>query len=783
MTTKYFCLHSHFYQPPRENPWLNIVETQPSAFPSHDWNDRITSECYYPNGFGKILNGNSVLKIINNYAYMNFNFGPTLLVWLERNNPVIYERIIQGDKLSRKIFEGCGGAIAQVYNHIIMPLAARRDKIIQIEWGIKDFEHRFGRYPEGMWLAETAADSETLEILADYGIKYTVLSPYQAHSFFENNRWCNIHSGNFDVTIPYKLHLKNNKSIIIVFYEAHLSKAAAFENILENGDNFMNAINSKFKNNFPHNQLITMATDGETYGHHKKFGELALSYVFNNLENSKKIKVCNISYYLSKNNYFKEIKIHEKSSWSCAHGVGRWSDNCGCKIDNSVRWNQKWRFHLRNAMNSLKYELDIIYDSELKKYVTDEKTKHQILSDYILLANNHNLTEKNVIRFLKNFNLEIDFRDKIISLLEMQKYSQYMFTSCGWFFDEISGLEATQIIKYAYYAIEIAKKFNKNLEPFFINCLRPAESNLPEYKNGENIFHLLVKPSKFDKPLIAAIAAAYDMYKYETSKKNILFNYDINIIFSKVVHNKKNISYVIELKSPIDFPESYYLVLINKTIKFTEKYSVKCLSDPAEYIEKIKNGENIEFDNIFSFSDFPQDARIKLLKTNVVINLRKYSKFFRKFYDSIDFYKKSIENPDIYLPPVVKSIMQEVIYTRLYDSIEKNDIETLQKLVEPSVIWNVQFYNSLIHKEANKTLSYQLNLLLSSITYDLFDKKIYTDFIKLIDVYRKINLHTNLPEIQDEFYNFYTKFSAEKNQYGAEVHYIIEKLREHIMYK
>ncbi|HPG30142.1 MAG TPA: DUF3536 domain-containing protein, partial [bacterium] len=418
MTTKYFCLHSHFYQPPRENPWLNIVETQPSAFPARDWNERITSECYYPNGFGKIINGKSVLKIINNYAYMNFNFGPTLLVWLERNNPVVYERILEGDRLGRKMFAGCGGAIAQVYNHIIMPLASRRDKIIQIEWGIKDFELRFGRYPEGMWLAETAADSETLELLSEYGIKYTVLSPYQANSIFENNKWRNVHSANFDVSVPHKIHLKNGKSIIVIFYEAHLSKAAAFENILENGDNFMGAINSKFKNNFPYNQLITMATDGETYGHHKKFGELALSYIFNNLEQSKNIKVCNISYYLSQNNYFKEVKIHENSSWSCAHGVGRWSDDCGCKIDNSAKWNQKWRFYLRGAMNKLKSDLDALYDLELSKYINDENIKHKILSEYIILVNNQNLNEKNVVRFLKNFNLDAGFRDKIISLLE-----------------------------------------------------------------------------------------------------------------------------------------------------------------------------------------------------------------------------------------------------------------------------------------------------------------------------------------------------------------------------
>jgi alpha-amylase/alpha-mannosidase (GH57 family) len=346
MHKKYLCIHGHFYQPPRENPWLNAIEQQPSAAPYHDWNERINSDCYLPNAAARVLDNQGLVRsIVNNYRHISFNFGPTLLSWLEEHGQRTYAAILEADSDSRQRL-GYGNAIAQVYNHIIMPLATRRDKEVQVAWGISDFVMRFGRQPEGMWLAETAVDMETLEVLAAAGIRFTILAPGQAAAFREadSDTWHSTDAGRgIDPTRPYFCKLASGEEINIFFYDGPLSHAIAFEKLLENGDRFYNRILNAYAAERQWSQLLHLATDGESYGHHFQNGEMALAYCLNLAEKDAGIEVVNYATYLHNHPALTEVRIVENSAWSCAHGVGRWQEDCGCNAGSIANANQRWR--------------------------------------------------------------------------------------------------------------------------------------------------------------------------------------------------------------------------------------------------------------------------------------------------------------------------------------------------------------------------------------------------------------------------------------------------------
>jgi alpha-amylase/alpha-mannosidase (GH57 family) len=286
---RFVCIHGHFYQPPRENPWLEAIEIQDSAYPHHDWNERITAECYEPNSASRILDSEGrIAEIVNNYARISFNFGPTVLAWMQHAAPEVYRAIVDADRESRKLFSGHGSALAQVYNHVIMPLANKRDKQTQVLWGIRDFESRFNRFPEGMWLPETAVDMETLEILAETGIKFTVLAPHQAHRVRQlgATNWEDVSGGDVDPTRAYELHLNSGRKICLFFYDGPVSRAVAFEQLLADGERFASRLLGAFSNQRAWNQLVHIATDGESYGHHHHNGDMALAYTLRRIETS-----------------------------------------------------------------------------------------------------------------------------------------------------------------------------------------------------------------------------------------------------------------------------------------------------------------------------------------------------------------------------------------------------------------------------------------------------------------------------------------------------------------
>jgi alpha-amylase/alpha-mannosidase (GH57 family) len=518
---KFICVHGHFYQPPRENPWLESVELQDSATPYHDWNERIAAECYAPNATARILDGEGrIASIVNTYSRISFNFGPTLLAWMKQTMPEVHQAIVEADVRSRQKFSGHGSALAQVYNHMILPLANRRDKYTQVLWGIRDFEFRFGRRPEGMWLSETAADSETLDVLAELGIRFTILSPFQAKSVRElaAKDWKAVHGGCIDPSCAYLCKLPSGREINLFFYDAPVSKAIAFERLLESGERFAGRLLSAFSEHRHWDQLVHVATDGESYGHHHRSGEMALAYALHHIESNHLARLTNYAEYLAQHPPTHEAQIHEGSAWSCSHGVGRWMSNCGCNSGGHAGWHQDWRAPLRHALDWLRDQLVPLYE---QKATALFKNPWDARNDYIDVILDR--SPKSLGRFFEaHGHHPLNGVEQIaaVKLLEMQRHAMLMYTSCGWFFDEISGIETVQVIQYAARALQLARNvFEQDFEPGFLNLLQNARSNFPELKDGGVIYEKYVRPAVLDwEKVIAhyAMSSLFEAYEQQT---------------------------------------------------------------------------------------------------------------------------------------------------------------------------------------------------------------------------------------------------------------------------
>lgn len=533
---RFICIHGHFYQPPRENPWLEGVEIQDSAHPYHDWNERITAECYAPNSASRIVDGGGrILDIVNSYARISFNFGPTLLCWMERSSPEVYRAILEADRLSIAWRSGHGNALAQVYNHLIMPLASRRDKETQIRWGIRDFESRFGRFPEGMWLAETAVDGETLELLAEAGIRFTILAPHQAARCrpLTGGRWHDVGGGRIDPSRPYRCRLPSGRSIVIFFYDGPISRAVAFEKLLDRGETFAHRLLSGFAEHRQWPQLLSIATDGETYGHHHRHGDMALAYALNYLERNGLARLTNYGEFLDHSPPTHEVRIVEKSSWSCLHGIERWRGNCGCNSGSHGDWHQEWRAPLRAALDWLRDELAERYAAAAGQLLHDPWQARDDYIDVILDRSPGRLApflDLHAIRPLRD-----DERVTLLKLLEMQRHTLLMYTSCGWFFDELSGIETVQVIQYAGRAVQLAQElFANGIEHAFLARLAEARSNLPEQGDGARIYERFVRPAMIDLGKVGAHYAISSLFQ-EYGDETAIFSYRVRRQESRLV--------------------------------------------------------------------------------------------------------------------------------------------------------------------------------------------------------------------------------------------------------
>jgi alpha-amylase/alpha-mannosidase (GH57 family) len=526
----YICIHGHFYQPPRENAWLEVVELQDQAYPFHDWNERITAECYATNAASRILDGEGyITKIVNNYAKISFDFGPTLLAWMKDSAPDVYKAILEADRESQRSFSGHGSAMAQAYNHIIMPLANRRDKYTQVRWGIRDFEHHFGRQPEGMWLPETAVDTETLDIMAELGIRFTILAPHQARRVRQTGSasWSDVSGGKIDPTMAYELHLPSGRRLAIFFYDGPIAHAVAFEGLLDSGQNFAQRLTGAFsdKRNWP--QLVHIATDGETYGHHHRFGDMALAYALNDIETKKRAQIVNYGAFLEKHPPTYEVEIIDNTSWSCSHGVERWRRDCGCNTGQHPGWNQAWRAPLRQAVDWLRDSVAPSYEKKAGQLLKDPWAARD---DYIVVILDR--SPENIERFLKNnASRQLNEAEKIavLKLLELQRHALLMYTSCAWFFDDLSEIETVQVMQYAGRVVQLAEEsFGESLEPNFLGIIEQAKSNLPRQGDGRRIYEKLIKPAMVDLTKVATHYAVSSLFeKYEKQARIYCYGVDV----------------------------------------------------------------------------------------------------------------------------------------------------------------------------------------------------------------------------------------------------------------
>ncbi|HXB62232.1 MAG TPA: DUF3536 domain-containing protein [Acidobacteriaceae bacterium] len=554
---RYVCVHGHFYQPPRENPWLETIEVQESAAPYHDWNDRLTAECYAPNGASRIVNlENEIVRIVNNYSRMSYNFGPTLLSWLADFAPRTYRMILDADTTSQHRFSGHGSAMAQVYNHIIMPLADERDARTQIRWGIADFEYRFDRKPEGMWLAETAVNRKVLDLLAQEGIKFTVLAPLQcarirhkrpsavegiappgslaeaaANGGASREDWIGTPDATVDPTHPYTVPLDDGRSITVFFYDGPASRAIAFEALLNSGEDFARRLTAGFHDviNPEHPEkaeLAHVATDGESYGHHHRHGEMALSYALHYVEDEKLARLTNYGEFLERFPPQWEAEVEENTSWSCAHGVERWRSNCGCN-GGKPGWNQEWRGPLRQALDYLRDATAPLAEAVAAPLLKDLWAARDAYIQLIL-----DRSAASTTKFFSDHathELSPAERTRVLELLELERHTQLMYTSCGWFFDEVSGIETVQIIGYAGRVLQLANKLfgdpGRALETEFLRILSNAQSNIPEIGNGAEVYKRYVQTQFIDLEKVGAHYAISSIFRsYPEEGRIFCFN-------------------------------------------------------------------------------------------------------------------------------------------------------------------------------------------------------------------------------------------------------------------
>ncbi|NVM02561.1 MAG: DUF3536 domain-containing protein [Candidatus Helarchaeota archaeon] len=769
---RFVCIHGHFYQPPRENPWIEEIELEDSAAPFPNWNERITYECYAPNAYARILDKDGkITKIKNNYEKISFNFGPTLLDWLEKKVPSVYKKILEADENSKKFNGGHGNAIAQIYNHIIMPLALKRDKETEIIWGIKSFERDFKRKPEGMWLSETAVDLETIELLIEHGIKFIILSPHQASKIRKigTKDWIDIDIKSLDTTRCYKLNISNNKSISVFFYNKGLSSEIAFNGILKEGVYFIDRIIYSFDPSKNTPQLVNAATDGESYGHHKKFAEMALAYALEHIESRKLATIINYGYFLELFPPEFEVEIVENTSWSDSQGVERWRSDLGDSISEKPDWNQKWRTPLRDAMNFLKDKADKLYVQEISKYLQDPWAARNDYIDVII-----NRTEEQRKKFLSIYKKKKTLNEKevhkIISLMEMQRNSLLMFTSCGWFFDDM-GIEAKQILKYAIRVIQIAKEFDWDLEQEYKNIMNEAKSNIPPYKTGDIIFdevkyeHIV----NFEKAIsnyallstMVPMEKKCELYVYKLHNLDhvrLEFGYAICVIgyleiFSNLTcHFEK--SMFIGIKLERDFLGGAKLIQDFDDYE-RDKKTLANIFERESMTELIRAVDHIFKDQIFGITDLFFKERKQVLNELITSNFIFLDTEFNQFYNTNLKFMRYLKNISVQIPDKFKLVLEYVLnqdLTQQFDTfLKEKNYENLKKTLQEGEYWGVKLDTTRFDKEITRTIINLLNTILKSSLKNPNAITLLEQIEEALDFAVKYKLDIIMWEIQNEF--------------------------------
>lgn len=775
MRDVFLTIHGHFYQPPRENPWLESIELQDSASPFHDWNERINSECYNPNSVSKIVDSrNKILDVVNNYEFLSFNFGPTLLSWMEEFAPLAYERVIKADIESVGEHDGHGNAIAQVYNHMIMPLANEKDKQTQVVWGIKDFESRFGRKPEGMWLAETAVDNDTLRVLIENDIKYTILSPYQALKFRKlgDKDWTDVSWGNIDPARPYRYYIKGtDKYIDLFFYDGAISKSVAFDEILKDGNKFIRRLKEGVAEGREYAQLVNIATDGESYGHHTKFGDMALSYVLRVRAKEEGFKIVNYAQYLEKHPSEMEVDIKQSSSWSCFHGVGRWMEDCGCSTGGHPGWNQKWRKPLRDALNYLRDELVKIFEKEDKNYFKDAWKARDNYINVIL-----DRSELSVKKFQKENFIEGLTEDKIVKameLLEMQRQAMLMYTSCGWFFSEISGIETTQIMKYAARAMQLAQNFSKkDFEKHFLEILDEAKSNFVEFGTGKDVYEKFVKPSIVTVKQIASLWAISSLYRDFEDEEDV-YCYKIRKNSYKKVQrgSSKLVVGHIEIESKITLQKSNLMFALVQYSNGDFHCAIKEFSDESEYLnnqkelfrifvlspltEIIRALDEYFGREYFTLKDIFIEERRKILQVMMQGKMQRFAHMYQEIYSEGKSSIYHMQSLGLSIPDEFK-ISAGYTLSRQFNDLIVNakgflDNEIIQTAMD--INFEVKKLGIEIDKTpSNKVFSQKISQNISRLAQN-FENQQAEATLELFEHIEKLELNVDITESQNIYFN------------------------------
>jgi len=766
---RYICIHGHFYQPPRENPWLEEVEQQDSAYPYHDWNQRISSECYGPNTASRILDSEKrIVDIVNNYTKMSFNFGPTLLFWIERHEPGVYQAIVEADRLSQMRFSGHGAAIAQVYNHMIMPLANGKDKRTQVIWGLRDFEYRFGRKPEGMWLSETAVDIETLEMLAEQGMKFTILSPRQAQRTRKigGRKWTDVSDGKIDTQMPYLCRLPSGKTISLFFYNAPIAYDVAFGSLLNNGEAFAKRLMGAFAEG-KEPKLVHIATDGETYGHHHRFGDMALAYCLHYIENNKLAEITVYGEYLEKHPLTHEAKIVENSSWSCIHGVKRWKDDCGCNTGMHPGWHQKWRISLREAMDWLRDTVSEIYEEQMAHYTEKAWLARDAYVEVVLQR-----SEQVAQRFLSRQMREKPSKGdtvKVLKLMEMQRHAMAMYASCGWYFDDISGIEAVQIMRHAARVLQLANEVTgRDLESTYVRILEHASSNSPRMVNGSRVYEMSVKPAVIGLSRVGAQYAISSMLQKEKEKTKV-YCYTVQSVEDNRTMTGEGVVVAgrAALRSEITLEEvqvSYVAAhlgdhnLIAGVREFEGDKSYENIQQEVK--ESLRKGDasrivsfiHQEFgSDSYSLWHLFKDEQRRVLNQIVASRLRGVEAALREIYTDHYGLMQVMNEMHIPLPRVLATAVESVLSGDLRDALEAKALDTseLKRVAEEVKRWSVTLDGSALTSTAKSTLN-ELMLRLSRSPHDI---PLLQSIWELLGMLHNLSLEVDTWEAQNIYFS------------------------------
>lgn len=776
------CIHGHFYQPPRENPWLEEVELQDSAYPYHDWNSRITAECYGPNTASRIITeARQIIDIVNNYSKISFNFGPTLLAWMERREPQIYQAILDADKKSQERFSGHGSALAQVYNHIIMPLANSRDKRTQIIWGIEDFQSRFKRYPEGMWLAETAVDIETLEILSEHAIKFTVLAPHQAKRVrrIGQEEWQDVAEAKINPRLAYLCRLPSGRSITLFFYDGPISREVAFANLLGQGENFARRLFGAFPENSGEGELVHIATDGETYGHHHRFGDMALAYCLYHLEAQNLAKVTIYGEYLEKYPAQWEVEIFENSSWSCMHGVERWKSDCGCNSGMHQGWNQSWRAPLRGAMDWLRDNLARIFQEQSAGLLKDPWAAREAYVKVIL-----DRGSKSVEAFLQAHcakELSAEAKIKVLKLLEMQRHALLMYTSCGWFFDEISGIETTQVMSYAARAMQLAKEIsNIALEEAYKGLLERAPSNIAEFNKGAYVYEKLIQPQILDLLRVGVHYAVFSLFS-QTQELTQLYVYKVTPLEYALTESGKQRMAVgrVRLASGItrEEEEISFAVLhlgdhnvVGGARSFRGDVAFEKLRQELD--DAFAKGEIPEvlrfIDNNFSSHSFSlwylfKDEQRRVIDQLLGATRAEAESTFRQIYEHQRSFLQAFENFGIPLPTHLRAVMTFILNSDLRTVMKDSgfDVARLEKLSLDARRFSLEIEKKEIEYLASEKINRAVEEFFRLGAQDVSTMENIISFMTILESFA---LDLNLWEAQNMYFSQGRKHSAEPGQ-------------------